>query len=313
MMQHADMRTFVKHYLPRRVTADTAAIVRGLKPQHTLMRAACRMSRWINPDRPQELTKEQSLPVNQHPRIRRLIAQREKWKRRPQGKATEQLGYRALSREIVNERQRQRCALLKQVQERWDQEHPVNEVKLQLSGHKFSKDVKTTLELSDEMPPIQKRLVETIMTLPGTTLEEEFRRRNAAISAVAAYCKFEEGGARPHRKSPTRRASPTLAEEASPQSIAAAVEKQVLSAAMLSVYKEKRPTIYFVCLGERTLELNKRVYSFASSGDLSKHFKWKHLSNGKAGQRFECKVCRMSLEHKMHLQNHALKIHGTVS
>lgn len=301
MMQHADMRTFVKHYLPRRVTADTAAIVRGLKPQHTLMRAACRMSRWINPDRPQELTKEQSLSVNQHPRIRRLIAQREKWKRRPQGKATEQPGYRALSREIVNERQRQRCALLKQVQERWDQEHPVNEVELQLSGHKFSKDVKTTLELSDEMPPIQKRLVETIMT------------RNTAISAVAAYCKFEEGGARPHRKSSTRRASPTLAEEASPQSIAAAVEKQVLSAAMLSVYKEKRPTICFVYLGERTLELNKRVYSFASSGDLSKHFKRKHLSNGKAGQRFECKVCRMSLEHKMHLQNHALKIHRTVS
>jgi hypothetical protein len=35
--------------------------------------------------------------------------------------------------------------------------------------------------------------METIMTLPGTILEEEFRRRNAAINAVAAYCKFQEG------------------------------------------------------------------------------------------------------------------------
>jgi hypothetical protein len=106
------MRTFINHYLPRRVTADTTAVVRGLRPRHALVRAAYRMNRWINPDRPQELTIEQFLSVNQHPRIRRLIAQQEKWKRRPQGKATEQPGYRALSREIVNEKQRQRCALL---------------------------------------------------------------------------------------------------------------------------------------------------------------------------------------------------------
>lgn len=44
IMQHADARTFVKHYLPRRVTADTAAIACGLEPQYELMRAACRMS-----------------------------------------------------------------------------------------------------------------------------------------------------------------------------------------------------------------------------------------------------------------------------
>ncbi|KAI9768522.1 MAG: hypothetical protein M1839_004011 [Geoglossum umbratile] len=215
-------------------------------------------------------------------------------------------------REIINERQRQRCALLKQVQERWDQEHPVNEVELQLPGHKFSKDVKTILELSDEMLPIQKRLVGAIMTLLGTTIEEEFHQRNAAISAVAAYYKFKGGGAHPRGRSPRRRTS-TLAKEASLQSISADTKKQVLSAAMLSVYKENRPTICFVCLEKRTLELSKCAYSFASSEDQSKHFKWKHLSNGRAGQQFECKVCQMSFEHKMHLQNHALKIHRTVS
>ncbi|KAI9764096.1 MAG: hypothetical protein M1840_008901 [Geoglossum simile] len=89
MMQHADMCTFVNHYLPWRVTVDTAAIVRGLKPQHLLIRAACQMSRWINPDRPQELTMKQFLSVNQHPRIHQLIAQQEKWKRCPQSKVTE--------------------------------------------------------------------------------------------------------------------------------------------------------------------------------------------------------------------------------
>ena len=58
IIQHASMWTFVDHCLLRRVTADTTAIIRGLKPQHALMQAACRISQWINPDRPQELTEK---------------------------------------------------------------------------------------------------------------------------------------------------------------------------------------------------------------------------------------------------------------
>lgn len=72
--------------------------------------------------------------------------------------------------------------------------HHVREIELQLSGLKFTKDVKTTLGLSDVMPPAQRRLVETVMILPGTTLEEEFHRRDAAIDAVVVYCRFEESG-----------------------------------------------------------------------------------------------------------------------
>jgi hypothetical protein len=100
------------------------------------------------------------------------------------------------------------------------------------------------------------------------------------------------------------RASPPLAKEADPQLVAAAAEKQALSAAMLSVFQRKRPTVCFMCLGEPGLPFNKRVYSFATPGDLTKH---------KEGDRPECKVCRMSLNYKMHLQNHAARIHGTVS
>jgi hypothetical protein len=63
-------------------------------------------------------------------------------------------------------------ALLKHLQDRWDLEHPVDEIERQLSGLKLSQDVKTTLHENDEMPLIQKRLAETTMTLPGTTIEE---------------------------------------------------------------------------------------------------------------------------------------------
>jgi hypothetical protein len=186
---------------------------------------------------------------------------------------------------------------------------------MQLSGLKFSEEVNTTLMLADDMPAIQKHMVESMMTLPGTTLAEEFGRRSTAINAVAAYCKFQEGGAvaRPRKRLATGRAGPTLAKEADPQLVAAAAEKQALSAAMLAVFQEKRPIVCFMCLGEPGLPFNKRVYSFASPGDLTKHFKRKHLANYKMGDRLECKVCQMSLDHKMHLQNHAARIHGTVS
>ena len=166
----------------------------------------------------------------------------------------------------------------------WDLEHPVREIELQLSGLKFNEDVKTILDLSGEMPPAQRRLVETVITLPGTTLEEELRRRDAAIDAVAAYCRFEEGGPLRGRK-PARQASPLPSPDADPQVMAAIAEEQALSTAMLLVFTGKKPLICFVCLGRKSLPFDKRVYAFASPGDLTKHFKRKHLSQIKEGQK----------------------------
>lgn len=104
MLQHAKIDTFIKPYLPWRVTADTRAIISGYEPQRDLMWAACRMTRWIDPNRPQELTLEQFLLVNQDPYIGRIVAQRDERKRRFQGTATQQPGYRILSREVFNAR-----------------------------------------------------------------------------------------------------------------------------------------------------------------------------------------------------------------
>lgn len=64
MMGHASINTFLKHYLSRRVTVDTQAVVRRTQPQDTMMRAACNMSRSIDHRRPQRLTPEQSASVN---------------------------------------------------------------------------------------------------------------------------------------------------------------------------------------------------------------------------------------------------------
>ena len=128
------------------------------------------------------------------------------------------------------------------------------------------------------------------MALPGTTLEEEFRRRNAPINVVAAYCEFQEGGAtaRSRGRPPTRKVSPIPAKEA---------WHQAFDIAKLSVYQEKRPAICFLCPGNQNLPMSKRIHSFNASGDPSKHFRRKHISNLKEGEEITCNLCKISLQH----------------
>lgn len=100
--------TFLKHYLPRRITADTQATVRRLEPQQDIMRAVCRTSRSIDPRRPRTLTSYQSCLVNSHPRVRNLVKLRDLLKEQLGGQATQNTEYQAIGRALTNERQRRR-------------------------------------------------------------------------------------------------------------------------------------------------------------------------------------------------------------
>jgi hypothetical protein len=150
-----------------------------------------------------------------------------------------------------------------------------------------------------------------ILAPPGVTLEAEHQRRNEAINAVTAYCNIEEGDMCRGRKRSGGRPKRAAIKKESPSP-----EEEALKAAMLSVYikdPKERPTVCFMCLGNESASLSVRIYSFSSPSDLSKHFKKKHLKKVEEVEAPGCKLCNMPLDHKMHLQNHALRIHGTVS
>lgn len=53
--------------------------------------------------------------------------------------------------------------------------------------------MKSTLQLTNKMPLVQRRLVKTVLTLLGTTLEEEFSRYNTTINIVTTYYRFKKG------------------------------------------------------------------------------------------------------------------------
>ncbi|XTI92625.1 hypothetical protein V2W45_1247567, partial [Cenococcum geophilum] len=96
-------------------------------------------------------------------------------------------------------------------------------------------DIKATLESNNDRLAEHKRLIKVIITLLGILLEDKIRRRNNAINAVVDYCNVEEG--RAHRPIKIKENAKIL--EAA----------KALESAKLSLYKEKRLKIYFICLG----------------------------------------------------------------
>lgn len=177
------------------------------------------------------------------------------------------------------------------------------------------------------MPPEQKRLIETLMTFPGQTLEEEICRRNVAIIAAIEYCKFEEGKFVPHdrRDRTSTNATPVVKSENSPSDQSPRASTRALDEAISSVLTEKRPRRCFKCvaqakaLAERRIrefgspgDLGKLLHEFYTPGDLTKHFRCRHLSKLKDNEPCECRLCSMRLRDKDHLRHHALSKNGTV-
>ncbi|KAF1946956.1 hypothetical protein EJ02DRAFT_323064, partial [Clathrospora elynae] len=135
------------------------------------------------------------------------------------------------------ERQRQRHALLWDIKKRWEFEQPVRDVERQLAGL----ETKDNPELvHDVMLPAQGELADSVLSKPGTTIEEEMDRRNRAICAVTLYCGIEEGGMKPIQiGGQSRNAAPPVKSQLE-------YEEEALEAAKVLVYKEKRPKVCFL-------------------------------------------------------------------
>ncbi|KAJ5627605.1 hypothetical protein N7490_009833 [Penicillium lividum] len=325
VMHHADTRTFLKFYLSRRISKNLPAIIRGLDPEEDIMRAACRMSRTIDPDRPQELTTEQSTSVNQLPEIAAVIRQRDDIARslgRPlsQNKGTPAYEtYRKLNQELVGAKKRAQDALLLQIQNKYDREQPMLEIKRQLSGIEPADSGKKPLEYSTEVPIPQQRLIKSLLTLPRTTLEEEMARRTEAIDAVAAYCQFEEGDTcrlPRNKRTKNRMVETEVVDDKCLESGGEAVLSQPetpFESALRSVMKDHRPLFCFICLGQQALDVTKRIQKFHSHADVTKHIKRKHLGNLTSSTIITCNICDEKFSEPMYLQRHAFDLHKTLT
>ena len=106
----------------------------------------------------------------------------------------------------------------------------------------------------DPLLPAQRELVDSVLSKPGTNIEEEMSKRNRAIRAVMLYCSIEEGGMNSSRKEQRSRSTKSSIKSQ------LEYEKDALEVAKVSVYKKNRPKVCFVCLGNGELPTAERTY-----------------------------------------------------
>ena len=205
--------------------------------------------------------------------------------------------------------------------ERYKNEQLVVDSERQLSGKVVDEEVLVKLERTGYIIPQYITLIDTILTILGTTIEKEYKRRIAAINAVIAVCNIEEGVPSRSRVARKRSANtgdmlPTTPLPKRQNSTPSAESDDAFSKAIASVCVkslEERLTICFICLGTPRLLQSERLRIYKNSGSLSRHFVSKHIKPFSNDMRCECFICGEKLELKSMLLNHAERVHGTVS
>jgi len=318
ILQHASSAVFQHSYLSRYITADTQAAFRGLEPQTALMRAASSMSRTIDPRRPTELSEEQQAQVRRHPEIKLLRRTRDclKTKMRARyGHTTRAKGldiyvaYHNTRLQLERRKKAIRKAMLAESKQLFRKCQPAADIARQLSSGATANSAAAMHPTSKDSPedsPVSVHRQQAIAALlTGASLDpaSESERRAKAVAAVTALsgrCEsFIPKVCRPRQ----------LIE---PKRSLQGVEGQIKSPTFAM---ECLPTQCIFCLGNTRLLLEPRTKSFYSRAALKKHFQNQHLQHHPDGVPIKCPhpLCDLTLNDKMHLQNHAARIHKTLT
>ncbi|EDN10985.1 predicted protein [Histoplasma mississippiense (nom. inval.)] len=202
VLKHANIRTFLEHYIPRNVCLNMQALISGLDPNSPLMRAITRIGRFLDKRRPRHLTDAQKAIVEQDPELQEAIQKRDRVERRAAQTndpvTIEKLG--KLRADVEKTRRRLLYKYRKRVREEFDDEQAVIDIERQLSGEAVDEEAKETLR-DEQLLPQMIYLFSKLLTWPTSrSVEVELRRRDAGADAVQMYCGVLEGGPRRGRR-----------------------------------------------------------------------------------------------------------------
>lgn len=94
---------------------------------------------------------------------------------------------------LRKEKQRLKTALLERIENAWTDKKAVEDIQLQLQGHKFPEALAADLACAPQ-GPAQKRLADALTAPMNNSLQGYYRRRINAIDTIVAYCNVAEGG-----------------------------------------------------------------------------------------------------------------------
>lgn len=228
--------------------------------------------------------------------------------------------YQRAQREFRNEWQRQRNQLVRENLERYKNEQPVIDSERQLTGKLVDEEVMGALERTGYMTPQHMIFIDTVLTMPGSTVEKEYQRRIAAINAVIAFCDVEEGAptrrpnvAQKRRAVDTLPSAPPAKRQEHPSFDEAEIDLRQAMALVCIKNPDERPTICFLCVSNPKLPTKERLRVHKTPGSLTRHFIDKHIKRFPKEMRVKCDICNQELKHKSDVMNHAEMVHGIVS
>jgi hypothetical protein len=189
---------------------------------------------------------------------------------------------------------------LKEIKARHKREQPVIDIQRQLKGLPIVAE--ETVKAEAYVFAERVRVIDTLFAFTTSSPEEECKRRVEAINALTALCGLQEG-----RHFRRRKADIKAKEEQTSSSVSLPPNLSETLAV------ECKATQCIFCLGNEELSAADRLKTFASRGDLKKHFHRKHLRHHPDHQPIACPHprCEATLTGKMHLQNHADVVHKT--
>ena len=321
IMKHQSIRTFLKHYLPRRIDADMVGIMLGREVNGAFMRAVTRMSRWANGRRPLYLTTSEQQSIEEDPEVQSAKKERDK--------AEQMAGTSTVShpkvctchvckakKNLINTKKRRLYALKKEVRTDWDDKEAMEDIDRYLSGLPIDDDGEGDMVIGDEMPSQQADLLAKLTSLPESrSIKSELRRRCIAIDSVRNYCSVDEGGpCRGCKPKPVyRSASQVTLDRRARVTVATTIEAREaerLEAARDHIEHADKPLACFQCFGEETKPVGKRTQRWKQTSGLNRHFRDYHLSPYVDDNKpVHCNYCKVMLDNKMHFQRHASDIH----
>ena len=309
ILQHQNSTIFQKNYASKYMP-DTHAAYRGLKPQTALFRVASGMSRTIDPRRPRKLTAAQQTEVDRHPEVKLLYRRRKsllKFFKDQKISIASTKGtpiyseYQQCYHTYRNTRRRLQEALLIEVKANYNKEQPVIDIQQQLKGLPVAEQ--EALQAEEYVFVERVQAIDALFTFATLSPEEECQRRIRAINALIALCKKQESQGFRRRKADIKiKEEQTSLSDSPPHRLSETLPIQC------------KATQCIFCLGNEDLSVADRLKTFASRGDLKKHFHRKHLRHHPDGQPIACPHprCAISLKNIIYLKHHAEVVHKTL-
>lgn len=304
VMEHAHgSNTFMKHYLCRHINLDLWPIHRGMEQRTALLNKATSHGNNVSSRRPVKLTDAQGEALLQDPTYLKLT---EMFEALPRGSPERQKMF--LKRK--SHRFSLRAAELKRIREAWDKDQGLIDVERQLQGHAITRD--TDVRRIRPMSPAQQQMVAAITVPLVHEYEAQMRQRMDAVLSLVAYS-FEEEPIVTHitKAAASRR-------EAEPSPSGTPEEQMIeIKRSVLTEYNGGKPIVRcFICVAHgEAVGVGHHLFGmychkFSRNESVARHFITQHLDVYPENASFECPICRVTLIHKKHLQNHAEQKHG---